>query len=313
MTATRTAIFVRADDGRVVTRLRDVAERKIDVTVFAGSQDRRARRLAAAADAELGAISPDAHLPVVLCPDGPPRGGIVGALILVVPTADGTAWQVLYPDGRIADAIDGIDPEAIDAARASGATLGPVGTPPSPTAPRLDGLTAIHVASVPKTIDGARLPATVAVIRSAGGTVDVLTVPDTATRAGRIRAGWQLVRRAAIDGPDVLHVHDPELLPAATFAAVRGRCTVIYEARGDLRATARTREWIPRLIRRPFAHVAGRLENILAARVSAVLTTGKAAAITFASRGGDAVCIADPEQESAKLIALYGRLTGRID
>lgn len=98
---------MRADDGRVVTRLRETAERRIDVTVFAGSQDRRARRLARAADAELGAISPDAHLPVVLCPDGPPRDGIIGAQILVVPVDDGDDWRVLFPDGRVGRAVDG--------------------------------------------------------------------------------------------------------------------------------------------------------------------------------------------------------------
>jgi len=313
VTTTHTAIFVRADDGRVVARLRDVAEQRIDVTLFAGSQDRRARRLATAADAELGAISPDAHLPVVLCPDGPPRDGIVGAQILVVPQGDGAAWRVLFPDGRVGQAIDAIDPAAIEALSGGDVTFGPIGGRPGVPMPRLDGVTAIHIASVPRTIDSARLPATVAVIRSAGADIEVLTVPDTVSRTRRMRAGWRLVRQAAASRPDVVHVHDPELLPAATFAAMRGKCAVIYEARDDLRATTRTREWIPRLVRRPFARIAGRVENLLAARVTAVLTSGKVAAITFAARGGNAVSVADPDDESAKLIALYGRLTGRID
>lgn len=313
MTASHTAIFMRADDGRVVARLRDTAERGIDVTVFAGSQDRRARRLARAADAELGAISPDAHLPVVLCPDGPPRDGIIGAQILVVPADEGDEWHVLFPDGRVHRAVDGIDPASVERAAQSGAVLGPVGARPESLIPRLDGVSAIHVASVPHTIDSARLPATVAVLRDAGASVDVLTVPDTVgSRTLRVRAGWALVRQAAATRPDVVHIHDPELLPAATLAAVRHRCAVIYEARDDLRATARTREWIPRLVRRPFARLAGRMENLMAARVTAVLTSGKVAAITFAARGSDALSVANPDDESAKLIALYGRLTRRI-
>lgn len=308
MIAPRTAIFVRADDGRVLTRLRDVTRRGIDVTLFAGSQDPRAERLAAAVDAELGAIAPDAHLPVVLCPGGPPRGGIVGAIALVVPDAAG-GWQTLYPDGTVRATVDGADPEALALAAASGDALGPVGRPPASPAVDLTGLRAIHVASVPRTIGDDRFPRTVAAVRAAGADVEVRTVAETRSRRERIGAGWRLVRAAHRERPDVLHIHDPELLPAA-FGG-RRRCPIVYEAHSDLRATARTRGWIPRPIRWPFAAVAGRLENILAARLAAVVTDSKLSAIDFAARGARAVGIADPVGESAKIVALYGRLTGR--
>ncbi len=312
MTQPHTAIFVRADDGRMVARLRDIAVRLIDITIFAGSQDHRAKRLAAAVDAELGAISPDAHLPVVLCPAGPPRRGFVGSQALVVPAGDGSRWHVLYPDGRVGSAIDGTDVEQVAVALSAGVELGPVGARPVHPPTSLDGVRAVHVASHPTTIGDERLAETVSVIRAAGATVSVLTVAEGATRWRRAQSGWRLVLSAARERPDVIHIHDAELLPAGAFVAVRRRCVVVYEARDDLRTSIPRRTWLPRPGRRPIGRIVGRIENLLAARVSGILTDTKLAAVNVAARGGDAVAIGDPAEESAKLTALYGRLVKRI-
>lgn len=309
--APRIAVFVRADDGRVVSRLRHVAHLGVHVTLFAGSQDPRAERLAAAADAEIGAIAPDAHLPVVLCPDGPPRGQAVDSLALVVPVDDEPGWTVHYPGGATADAVDGGDGEALADALARNVPLGPVGAPPEHRPADLSGLRAIHIASAPATIGAGRLPQTVMAIRSAGTEVEVRTVTDGRSRRSRIRAGWRLVREAAADGPDVIHIHDPELLPAAYVAAVRRRRTIVYDSHADLRNATRRRQWIPRVVRRPVAAFAGRVENLIAARIAGVVTDSAFSAIGFAARGAHAIAVADPARESAKIIAFYARLTGR--
>jgi glycosyltransferase involved in cell wall biosynthesis len=65
-------------------------------------------------------------------------------------------------------------------------------------------------------------------------------------RAGRMLAG---------KGYDVASLHDPELLPLGLVAAFRGR-NVVFDVHENVPAQLRTKDWVPRLLRRPLAGIA---------------------------------------------------------
>ncbi len=288
------ALFVRGDDGRVLDRLRAAAWRGLVVTVFGGSEDRRAVRLARAAGAELGAIAPDTHRPVVLCPAGPPRQGIIGEQTLVVPDpADRTRWQVLRRDGSVGVAIEDWDEQTLDALIGQGVQLGPVSAIPRPAAVDLHGVRALHVTSVHRPDDGRIFQKEVMALRAAGASADVLALEHRPGRRTRIAAGWRLMRQARRARPDVIHIHDPELLPAAVLTKLRTGRIVIYDAHEYLGQTTRTKPWIPRPLRRPLATIVWRVEAFLGARLDAVVAVTEDMAIDFASRGADAISVAN--------------------
>lgn len=102
-----------------------------------------------------------------------------------------------------------------------------------------------------------------------------------AQRDFRTTYGSELVRMQ----PDVIHVHDPRLLPVA-FAAGRriesrsGRsCHVVYDARENFAGILETQESLPRYHAKVLA-----AETRLAPRTSAVLTVSDAVAETIAAR-----------------------------
>jgi glycosyltransferase involved in cell wall biosynthesis len=102
-----------------------------------------------------------------------------------------------------------------------------------------------------------------------------------AQRDFRTTYGSELVRMR----PDVIHVHDPRLLPVA-FAAGRRiedrsgrRCHVVYDARENFAGILETQESLPRYHAKVLA-----AETRLAPRTSAVFTVSDAVAETIASR-----------------------------
>lgn len=70
--------------------------------------------------------------------------------------------------------------------------------------------------------------------------------------------------------PDVLHIHDPELLPLAAFLGTRGSRT-IYDAHENLPKDIMDKHWIPLVLRRPVSILASKIELFLANRVSHVI------------------------------------------
>lgn len=289
-----TGLIVRGDDPQVVERLRAATWRGLVVTVFAGSEDRRAVRLARAAGAELGAIAPDTHRPVVLCPAGAPRSGVVGEQTLVLPDPiDRRRWRVLRHDGTEAIAIEGWDAAGLDELIAQGVRLGPVGEPPRPRPVDLRGIRALHVTSVHRIDDGRIFQKEVGALRAAGADAQVRGLDPRPGRAARLPAGWRLMRQARREKPDVIHIHDPELLPAAVWARIRSRARVVYDAHEYLGQTTRTKPWLPRPLRRPLATVVWRAEAFLARRLDGVITVTEDMAVDFAARGCDAVSIAN--------------------
>lgn len=72
---------------------------------------------------------------------------------------------------------------------------------------------------------------------------------------GRLRRNLAVMRLALTAHYDILVVHDPELVVAAVAARLLRRRTVIFDVHEDIPASAHTRAWVPRWLRRPFSAV----------------------------------------------------------
>lgn len=69
---------------------------------------------------------------------------------------------------------------------------------------------------------------------------------------GRLRRNLVALRLALTTSWDVLAIHDPELIPVALLARLKGR-PVVLDVHENIPATARTRDWVPEWLRTPLA------------------------------------------------------------
>lgn len=271
------ALVCTSDDPALADRLRDATSREVVPTVIIRGADARARRLAQAAGAE----------------------------ITTEPVAD-TADRVVLRTW---------DGPALDALLERGWRLGPVGSAPLAVPVRLDGLRALHLTSVHRPDDGRIFHKEVAALRAAGADATVLGLDPRPPRARRAAAGWRLVAEARRRDVDVVHIHDPELLPAAWLLRRRTGRPVIYDAHEYLGQTTRTKPWIPARLRAPAAIAVEHIEHALAGGIDAVVTVTEDMAVGFADAGVRAVSVAnyasmarfpDPGEPEGRLVVYVG-------
>ncbi len=81
-----------------------------------------------------------------------------------------------------------------------------------------------------------------------------------------VHAGWMLLRGRY----DVASLHDPEMLPAGLAAALLGR-TVVFDVHENVPAQLRTKDWLPRVLRRPLARLAAGLFRVAEKRMAITL------------------------------------------
>lgn len=253
--ARRIALVCSGDDPALADRLRDATSREVVPTVVIRDADERARRLARAAGAEITAT----------------------------PIADS-------PDGAVLREWDG---PVLDALLERGWRLGPAGSAPRALPVRLDGLRALHLTSVHRPDDGRIFHKEVTALRAAGAHATVLGLDPRPPRSRRAAAGWRLVAEAGRRNVDVVHIHDPELLPAAWLLRRRTGRPVVYDAHEYLGQTTRTKPWIPTRLRVPTAVAVNHVEHALATGLDAVVTVTEDMAVGFAEAGVRAVSVAN--------------------
>jgi len=93
-----------------------------------------------------------------------------------------------------------------------------------------------------------------------GLTVRRLPVPSGRVHRFTVTA-WRALITALRERADLVHVHDPELIPTALLLKALGR-RVVYDAHEHLPRQIMSKKWIPALLRVPIAHVAGAIESI---------------------------------------------------
>lgn len=182
--------------------------------------------------------------------------------------------------------------ELLDELLRRGASLGPAGEPaePAPGA-RLDGRRVLHLTTVHRPRDVRIFHKEAAAAALAGAEARVAAPREPVPRARRLAAGWRLARRARERGADLVHVHDPELLPAALWLARAGGAAVVYDVHEYLGQTTRTKRWLPAALRLPLALAAERAERLAARRLDGVVTANEDLAARFAAAGARAVAV----------------------
>jgi glycosyltransferase involved in cell wall biosynthesis len=89
--------------------------------------------------------------------------------------------------------------------------------------------------------------------------------------------GRAAVALARSTGPDVVHFHDPELIPLALMLKSQG-CTVIYDVHEDVPADIYSKTWIPSLLHPIVARGAEMVERTTARRFDAIVAATPAIA-----------------------------------
>ncbi len=304
--AAREVALVSTGDAALGARLRAATWRGAIPTVVVAPGDRHAERLAVAAGAEIGSVWPDLSRLVVVV-DRPLTASDSARLAghtVIAPAGVAFDPPPDTPVIRLVDAAadplpgEGIaigdwDDAALDGLLARGWRLRSAGEHPPPPPVRLDGLRVLHLTSVHRPDDGRIFHKEVMALRETGADATVLGLAERPTRARRIVAGWRLVAEARRRRPDIVHIHDPELLPAAWMLRLATGRPVIYDAHEYLGQTTRAKPWIPSRLRRPTAVAVERVERTLARRVDAVVAVTEDMAIGFAEAGVRAVSVAN--------------------
>ncbi len=93
-------------------------------------------------------------------------------------------------------------------------------------------------------------------------------VQTPSARLARLRKAAGLVRNLA---PTVVHIHDPELLPAMALSGAGRRAALVYDIHENIRQQLRIKPWIPSPLRPFVAWMYGLIERICLSSVRAVV------------------------------------------
>lgn len=91
--------------------------------------------------------------------------------------------------------------------------------------------------------------------------VEVKCLPGQRSRLARVGNICRLLFRGLKSRPEVLHFHDPELIPVALLIKLLTGCKVIYDVHEDFPAAILSKFWIPALLRKPLAAIANLVEK----------------------------------------------------
>ncbi len=92
--------------------------------------------------------------------------------------------------------------------------------------------------------------------------LSVRRLPRAGTRLNRLAVSpIRALRLALRERADLYHVHDPELIPVALLLKALGK-RVVYDAHEHLPRQVMSKHWIPVILRRPVAALAGTVERV---------------------------------------------------
>ncbi|MGE0542489.1 MAG: glycosyltransferase family 4 protein [Dehalococcoidia bacterium] len=121
--------------------------------------------------------------------------------------------------------------------------------------------------------------------------VRIHALPQPRARWARPWQWLRLARATVRLRPDVIHIHDPELLPLVLVLKRLTGAAAVYDAHEYYGEEVARREWIPRPLRRPAAQVTDAVEGFVARRIDAVVAVNEHMAARFRRRGARAIAV----------------------
>jgi glycosyltransferase involved in cell wall biosynthesis len=111
--------------------------------------------------------------------------------------------------------------------------------------------------------------------------VRIVAVPKSLRRLHRMtKTVWAVYRAAVREDATIYHLHDPELIPAGLLLRLRGK-RVIYDVHEDVAKDMLTKRWIPRMLRRPTAWLAGGVTRLAGSSFAMIIAATQSIAHTF--------------------------------
>ncbi len=110
--------------------------------------------------------------------------------------------------------------------------------------------------------------------------VDIGRPPGRGRLGRMVGQPWRLVRKVRALAPDVVHIHDAELLPALLVLRASG-IAGIYDIHEDLPKQILDKAWIPAVIRRPMSFAARLFERWVTPLLTALVPATPAIAERF--------------------------------
>jgi glycosyltransferase involved in cell wall biosynthesis len=106
-------------------------------------------------------------------------------------------------------------------------------------------------------------------------------LPRAGTRLRRLTISpIRALRQALRERADLYHVHDPELIPMALILKALGK-RVVYDAHEHLPRQVMSKHWIPAVVRRPVAALAGALEGFADRYLDGIVVANASTAARF--------------------------------
>lgn len=113
------------------------------------------------------------------------------------------------------------------------------------------------------------------------GDITYLPLTPVRSRAQRLLLQREALRLVRQFGPDVVHLHDPELLLLGFYLKARGH-RVVWDVHEDLPKQMQKKAWIPQAIKGPGASVVRTLERLFVPHFDAVVSATPSIAEKFA-------------------------------
>lgn len=102
------------------------------------------------------------------------------------------------------------------------------------------------------------------------------------SRVARMVVGpWKAMRLALVLRPEIIHVHDPELIPLGLAVDTLTRTKVVFDAHEDLPAQVMGKHYLPKAMRPVIAQFAALLENLAGKGLSGVIAATPTIARSF--------------------------------
>lgn len=135
----------------------------------------------------------------------------------------------------------------------------------------------------------------------AGHDVTVAAIDRPTGRFDRMtRIQGQALRATLATGADVVHIHDPELLPTALVLRAMGR-TVVFDLHEDVAAQVLLKEWIPSALRPTVRAMVAAVEIVLPQLVDEVVVADPDLANRLLDRGATNVTLVENHPDLSEM------------